>query len=86
MIRILEFTNTVCRPVIFSACESGTFGPGCQQRCHCDGGALCDARGICPKMRCAKGWLGNTCQTRKICFFDKFIVHALYVPPISMTK
>ncbi|NXX37621.1 MEGF6 protein, partial [Nicator chloris] len=46
-------------------CERGKCGPhryglGCQQRCSCRNGGLCDpADGSCS---CAPGWTGKSCE------------------------
>ena len=43
-----------------SACEEGTYGPGCKRSCGCMNGASCDhISGACT---CTKGWRGAECK------------------------
>ena len=50
--------------VIFTECDTMTFGRNCSQTCHCSNNEPCNKiNGYCTS-DCASGWIGNDCQTR----------------------
>ena len=50
-------------------CESGEYGPGCTQTCHCQDGECDIYSGICKdSLSCETGWSGENCQSR--CHLD----------------
>ena len=46
--------------LVYTGCDEGWYGAGCQQPCACQHAGRCDViTGACS---CAAGWVGSTCQ------------------------
>lgn len=48
-----------------SACDSGLFGVGCEERCQCAHGVSCHH--ITGECQCPPGWRGKLCDKGKTC-------------------
>ncbi|XP_052791564.1 multiple epidermal growth factor-like domains protein 11 [Mya arenaria] len=57
---------TLCEVEVFEACDDGTYGSGCEERCGkcADGGACDKVTGTCPPGGCEAGWTGDMCWAR----------------------
>ncbi|XP_033124905.1 tyrosine-protein kinase receptor Tie-2-like [Anneissia japonica] len=60
---ITGFTGLDC----LTDCDSGKFGAGCSQECHCTSGSCNQYTGECASGTCATGWSGSNCQVPSTC-------------------
>ncbi|XP_033119918.1 tyrosine-protein kinase receptor Tie-2-like [Anneissia japonica] len=60
---ITGFTGLDC----LTGCDSGKFGAGCSQDCHCTSGTCNQYTGECTSGTCATGWSGSNCQVPSTC-------------------
>ena len=53
--------------ILFLVCDLGTFGDGCQLKCHCANNTQCNhINGTCQSGGCAAGYKGDNCQEGKV--------------------
>lgn len=51
----------------FEECHDGTYGPECENMCHCKNGIPCNkTTGRCPDGACEAGWEPDQCSQRKL--------------------
>ena len=56
--------------ILFVECSFGTFGDGCQFKCHCYHNFQCIyVTGKCPNGLCAAGYKGDNCQEGEVFLF-----------------
>ena len=59
----------ICLLFLFLVCPHGTFGDGCQLKCHCLNDEQCNRiNGKCQNGWCAPGYKGDNCQEGKVFF------------------
>ena len=57
----------ICLLFFFLVCPHGTFGDGCQFKCHCYYYVPCNhINGTCQNGWCAAGYKGDNCQEGKV--------------------
>ena len=67
--------------IIFTECSCATWGPRCNQTCHCLSGSCNHVTGSCDN-GCAHGWSGDNCQERLVqglCTMYFIILCIIYV-------
>ena len=66
-------------PIIrFLECDHGTFGDGCQLKCHCANNSPCNhIDGKCRYGVCAAGYKGDNCQEGKVFLFFRIKIMLL---------